>query len=273
MRWRPVEAGNAILAHYVDRLYVRQDAGPVTAVLGRQRIAWGTGRVWNPTDRFNPINPAAYDRVEKDGVDALSVKYYAGPFTDAEAVVVAEDRFHRWGGGARVRTDLGGYDLSAMAGRFDGLTLAGGDFAGSAFGWGVRGEGVVCLDGAPRYVNLVLGFDNQFSETFYGLTEYFHNGAGGRPYDFAALAAGTIVQVGGDYLYTGVTWRMHPIVTAQAAVSLNLGDGSGFVMPRLAWEAGENLEISAGALLVYGGPGSEYGAYETAAFCSLTLWF
>ncbi|MBX2822099.1 MAG: hypothetical protein KTR29_20565, partial [Rhodothermaceae bacterium] len=34
---------------------------------GRQRIAWGTGFVWNPTDILNPVNPTNIERDEKVG--------------------------------------------------------------------------------------------------------------------------------------------------------------------------------------------------------------
>ncbi len=51
--------------------------GNAELTFGRQRIAWGTGFAWNPTDLFNPFNPADIELEEKRGVDAA---YLAIPF-------------------------------------------------------------------------------------------------------------------------------------------------------------------------------------------------
>ena len=45
-----------------QRLYravLAYDWGGGQLSVGRQRIAWGSGRLWNPTDRFNPVAPTA----------------------------------------------------------------------------------------------------------------------------------------------------------------------------------------------------------------------
>ena len=71
LRWHPVREEHVQLQHFVDRLYFRQNFLWGSVVVGRQRISWGTGRVWNPTDLFYPINPVSFDKIEKDGADAV----------------------------------------------------------------------------------------------------------------------------------------------------------------------------------------------------------
>jgi hypothetical protein len=44
----------------IDRLYYRQQVVAFDISIGRQRIAWGSGRIWNPTDLFNPLNPTTF---------------------------------------------------------------------------------------------------------------------------------------------------------------------------------------------------------------------
>jgi hypothetical protein len=277
LSWTPVNGTDGAITHSIDRLYLREEAGGLAITLGRQRIAWGTGRVWNPTDLFNPINPADYSRIEKSGADAASFKWYAGEFTDVELVWNPEDHFRRSNFAARARTNVLEFDLSAMGGRFDGRTVVGGDFAGNAFGSGVRGECLLATGGGVGEVaTFILGADYQFTPTVYGLVEYLRNG-GGSPdtaaYDLAALASGRLLQLGKNYLYASATIRLHPVVSAVASANANLDDGSGFVFPQLSWSALSNLDVSLGALLVFGKERSEYRYYNRSLFGRLTGYF
>ena len=86
LRWTIAESDRYSLIHFIDRLVYRQrfDFGEIS--VGRQRISWGTGRIWNPTDLFNPINPANFAKIEKDGADAVSAKVNLGTLSDFQAV-------------------------------------------------------------------------------------------------------------------------------------------------------------------------------------------
>ncbi len=86
LKWEPVSSGNYKITDYFDRLYFRQDFSWGNITLGRQRISWGSGRIWNPTDLFNPVNPANFAKIEKDGADAAALTYFFGNFTDLEMV-------------------------------------------------------------------------------------------------------------------------------------------------------------------------------------------
>jgi hypothetical protein len=62
----------------IDRLYLNWTYDNLEAILGRQRIAWGTCLVWNPTDLFNPFDILDFDYEERPGTDALHLQYYTG---------------------------------------------------------------------------------------------------------------------------------------------------------------------------------------------------
>jgi len=277
LSWTPLSGGTGRLSHTIDRLFLRHDFGMATLTVGRQRIAWGTGRVWNPTDLFNPINPADYSRIEKDGADAASLKYYAGDFSDIELVWNPGEDFRSSNYAIRARTNAFEYDVSAMAGRFDGRTVVGGDFAGNFFGAGLRGETKIATrSGGTAIPDYILGADYQFGPEVYALIEFFHQGAGSgdtASYDWSAVEAGEQLQLGRNYFYGGTTILLHPVVTANAGVNFNLDDGSGFVLPRITWSALSNLDVAAGALFTFGRDGSEYGAYERSFFGTATWYF
>ena len=276
LRWDVVTENHFQLTHFVDRLYLRQDFSSASLVVGRQRIAWGTGRIWNPTDLFNPINPANYSKVEKDGADAISFKYYAGNFTDLELVVNPEKKFQQWNYGARLRTNLSEFDFSAMGGSFEKGFVLGGDFAGNLFDAGVRGEMLYAENPAgDRFVRFILGADYQVSSRLYCLIEYQHNGEGTtdiEQYDIGAVIGGRTLNVGKDYLFATMAYQIHPLVSLSVGANINLIDGSGFLSPVGSYSVSSNIVLSFGGLLAYGGMGTEYWYYPLSVYAR-TEWF
>ncbi|MFC1679957.1 hypothetical protein ACFL2T_07090, partial [Elusimicrobiota bacterium] len=115
-------------AHYRHLLYrgwVELRSGPWRARFGRQRIAWGTGKLWNPTDFLNPYRPVSLEREERRGVDSASVRRGIGALGRGEAVYTLADR---WPG-----SDLLGR-VSGNAANTD-ISLSGGKVAGSTSSW------------------------------------------------------------------------------------------------------------------------------------------
>ncbi len=289
LRWHLADEEHLSLQHYVDRLYFRQNLSWGSIIAGRQRIQWGTGRVWNPTDLFNPINPASFDKIEKDGADAVSVKAYLGSFTDVQAVVNFRKARGQADGaspedstnfGVRFRTNYFEFDLSAMAGWFDRRVIIGGDFAGNLFEAGVRGEAAIVTEGEDQpnsdYLRMILGADYQFTPEFYALIEYLYNGEGNtdtRLYELSRLYQGDILNLNTKYVYLGGTYLVHPLVTATAGLMQNLGDGSGYFSLIGAWSSSDNSTVSAGFLLPYGDTGDEYFFYPTSLYLKGEFYF
>jgi hypothetical protein len=260
------------IEHYIDRLYLRWDLPWGRAVLGRQRISWGTGRVWNPTDFFNPINPADAYKVEKDGADALSVKAYLGDFTDLELVANAEGGEPRWNTAARLRTNWRGYDLSLVGGRVDGEWVAGGDLAGNLGRAGLRAEWA-WRTAQERWgvegLQAVVGVDHQLHPRLYGLLEYHYNGPGAAEsdaYDVGRLLRSEILNLARNYLFLRGEYQLHPLLLLGLGVNANLDDASGFLLGTLAYSAGENTQLVLAWQRFWGPEGSEYALYPTAVF-------
>ncbi len=57
------------------RLYGGYTDEKQTVTLGLQKVSMGVGRIWNPTDMFNPKNPLALEPDEVYGVFALAYSY------------------------------------------------------------------------------------------------------------------------------------------------------------------------------------------------------
>ncbi|MEN8183973.1 MAG: hypothetical protein ABFS46_15710, partial [Myxococcota bacterium] len=73
------------------RAYLRYESDRLELVVGRQRVAWGVGRLWNPIDRLNPIPPLSLQPDQSPGVDAVDVRFSFSGFTYLEAVWAGAD--------------------------------------------------------------------------------------------------------------------------------------------------------------------------------------
>ncbi len=279
LRWTPLNENHFQLTHFIDRLYFWQGFKSGSVVLGRQRISWGTGRIWNPTDLFNPINPASYYKIEKDGADAISAKYAFGNFTDLNVVYNPQEKIKNSNYGFRFRTNYHEYDMSVMGGYFDSRIVGGLDFAGNMFNAGVRGEGIISVnkDSAnDNFVKFIIGIDNQFTPELYALVEYHYNGEGKTDkseYDFSRLARGEIQNLSRNYICFSAAYQINALTNVSVTNISNLNDGSGFVNTVISFAAKEFLTLNLGSQVTYGSEKSEYWYYPFSLFMQADYYF
>ncbi len=278
LKWTLYDRNDITVSHYIDRLYFRQGFGTGNIIIGRQRIAWGVGRVWSPIDLFNPINPADYSKIEKDGADAVSFTYSFGNFTDLNVVYNPQDKPENSNAGFRFRTNFDEYDLAAVGGYFDNRFVLGGDFAGNFFDAGIRGEGIISMDKydpGNNYVRMIFGMDNQFTSKLYAMFEYQYNGQGApdkNSYDLLALLDGRIINLSRNYLFLSASYQVTALLTVTGAENMNLNDGSGFSNVSGAYSLSDNSTLTLGALISYGNKFSEYWYYPTSIYVQ-GQWF
>ena len=264
-----------VINHFIDRLYFRYGFAEGNIIIGRQRISWGTGRVWNPTDLFNPINPANFSKIEKDGADAISFKYIFGSFTDLQLVYNPLDEIGKSNFGGRFRTNLDEYDISLMGGRFDEDYVIGADFAGNLYDAGVRGEGIYALSG-ESYYKIILGIDFQFTPELYALAEYHYNGEGKTvklDYELLKLVRGEILNLNRNYLAVSGSYLLTPLINLTISNTLNLNDKSGYLGFSGNYSLISNLDLTAGIQITYGDQFSEYWYYPASFYFKCDYYF
>lgn len=120
--------GRAETQVFLDQLWVKFDlARTLFFTVGKQRVRWGTGRIWNPTDflnaqRFNPL--ALFD--PRLGVSLVKLHI---PFEDAGANLYAilnlenADQIDRVGAAARAEWAFVSTELAASVSWRDGEPL------------------------------------------------------------------------------------------------------------------------------------------------------
>ena len=279
LRWTPVSENNFNVSHFIDRLYLRQGFDFGVLSIGRQRISWGTGRIWNPTDLFNPINPANFTKIEKDGADVVSFMYYIGSFTDLNLVLNPMESLEQSNYGFRYRTNYSGYDFAAVGGYFDERFVAGLDFAGNLFTAGIRGEGIVSFDKndfSSNYIRFILGADYQFNPEIYSLIEYQFNGEGftdKQNYELLKLIRGKIINLNKNYLYLMVSYQYHPLLNLSVSHNQNLNDLSFYSSFTASYSASENIYANLSCLYFQGKELTEYWYYPNSVYLQAEYYF
>ncbi len=281
LSWTLIDNPHFAAKHFVDRLYFKQIFPEGELVVGRQRISMGTGRIWNPTDLFNPINPANFSKIEKDGVDAVTGRIYMGNFTDVAFVYNPYDDFASQNLGAKFRSNVAEYDFSVMGGMFGDRTVVGGDFAGNFFDAGLRGEGIYSADKRDfkdGFAKFILGMDNQFTPDLYALVEYHYNGEGKRNTsdyitEIPRLLRGEILNLGREYLAAMGSYLVHPLVNTSVTYIANLVDGSGVVTIIILYSVAQEAAITLGGQIPFGRRLSEYWYYPASAFGQIEYYF
>ena len=273
--------------HRLYRGWVEAAGAGWTARFGRQRVAWGTGKIWNPVDILNPYQPTALEREERFGVDALLVRRGLGAVGAAEAVYGLGRSWVETDLLARARTNAAGADVALMGGKVSGSTgswMAGGETALDFLEGNLHGEWTyTVLETRTPFWRAMAGYEYSFSsDPPLGLlkdvwvdAEFFHNGRGrtdSRRYDPGLLRTGREVALAKSYLGLALKKELHPLLSVELSVLQNLDDASRFISPAASWNAWRDLHLSAGLQAYAGRPQSEYGRLPNTAFAQ-AQWF
>jgi len=251
-----------------DRAYVKVAFPFADVTAGRQRVAWGTGYVFNPTDIFNPfaLTFAVADE-DRPGIDAVRANFPLGPLSRFEAILLTDNEFsslNKSKKGFKGKTNIGMYDLSLsyVALGDEGFQF-GFDTAGELLGLGVRAEAAIINENADEDYSskAILGWNYTFENGIGIDMEYFYNGEGQRDkskYDWSGLFAGKIYQLGTDYLFFGLNKLLDEITTVSLSFLWNMNDSGFIVYPAFSRNIFENVDLNLEALIAGGDSGSEY---------------
>lgn len=124
----------------IDRLYFQLELNKFWITLGRQRFNWGQTFVWNPNDWFNTYSFFDFDYEERQGSDAVRLRYFTG-FTSSAEIAAKLDSAKNVTAAFLLKMNKWQYDLQLLGG-----VLASEDY-GIGLGWsgqikniGFRGE-------------------------------------------------------------------------------------------------------------------------------------
>lgn len=271
-----VDRQSLLLRHRMHRGFVSLDMTVIDATLGRQRIAWGSGRMWNPTDLFNPYNPAQLERDERTGVDAVLVEKSFSALSRL-SVAYAPQRNAPASRAVRYRSNFADTDIAVMAGEFRDSDIAGFEFAGRIGDAGVYGEAAYTRpETGDAFTRGVLGAEYAFENSLTLGAEYYWNGEGTAQrsrYDLVRLFAGEIQSVAKHYTGMHLKYDVTPLLRSENHLIVNHDDASRFFAPGLVYSLANNWDAAAGVQLFSGEADSEYGRFHNVYYAYLQRYF
>lgn len=264
----PVDNNTAHWRSEFYRLYIRASSRKANLTVGRQRIAWGTGRLWNPTDLFNPVSPLQLEPGEKRGADAvfLGLRPMENLHLEAAGAIGSDKNDTRWG--LRGRSKLGSYDISAMAGRFRDSKVVGFDFSGYIGDDGFRGEFTHTWEGDDRHFwRGVLSYERGFKNGVIMLAEYLYNGGNIADFSLEAIESlatfDAITTINRHFLAIQITKDLTPLIYGSLLSLVEIEDGGVFLFPTVAYSWKQDIDIIVGAQLFFADEGDFSFAHNT----------
>lgn len=228
-----------------DRYYAKFYLPTLSLTAGKQRIAWGTCYIWNPTDIFNPFVLAfAVKEEEESNVEAVRVEVPLGAAGGLDGFALTGVEWKNADKGIRAKGNAGLFDFSASYVDLGGTaSQVGADFSGDIVkDAGFRGEAAFRYPaGGGGYHQLVLGGDYTLDNGVGINLEYFDNG-----------------QNRTDYLYVGLNKILDEITQVKGSLIGNLKDQSFLIYPSYTRNIGQYLDLSVEAMLTGGPEGSEF---------------
>ena len=265
---------------YVDRLYLKFPVSRADVILGKQRIAWGTGVVFSPTDNFNKPNPLSLSG-RKEGINALVTKVFIGDLSAIDFIIAPADIFQRIDDEInlerlkyskfasrftfnRFKTDM------ALSYQYDGETrnhTCGLDVKGDLkLGYHLEtvfiyNRDTFDFEDIADYWQSVLGLDYSFQGKWFLFGEYFYNGSGKATE--TALPASDFSLLDEfryrHYLYSQVLYQHDILLGANISLLWNMVDKSFILSPGVNYSFFQNTELGLYSHIFFGDETDEYG--------------
>ena len=298
---------NVDARHQIYRAWARYEGERLTLTLGRQRIALGRTRLWNPTDLFNPIFPLQIEGTQRIGQDALVARWKLAEELWTEVIWAPQRDADESRVAGRVEWIAQAWEGSLMLGRFERDYLIGGDFARNLGDAAMRLEASFTdLAAGGRIWQAVASLDYTFpvGNGVYALIEHLYNE--NRGFDFGnqvltalpALPPQTLeqrlklveslietpgFQVALDRFPTQralhltgfqFSYEMTSLISGSLLVLADWDGPSTAIFPALTYVPWDDVEVTLGTQLFVGpSDRSEFGDAANVVFLQLDLYF
>lgn len=273
------------------RLYGGYDDATNRIVAGLQNITMGVGRIWTPTNLFNPRNAYALEPDETFGVAAVSYTRYIG--TKSQASVVAsqqEDRSFKYA--AEYKVSLESTDIILNTIKSDRTKMLGYAIEGDLGDTGieVRSEGAYIesklntvgqQEDEKKFFQGIIGADYAFEKGLNLTVEALYSS---EIFSYAEILANLdtnlLASMVMSYFYLGTTmsydfniYLSGSLVYIESFGGGELDKNSRFISPTLSYTLNDNNVFVLGAMIQNGPTQSEFGMLGNSYYLKYTLTF
>jgi hypothetical protein len=290
------EAPDAHMRHALYRAWLRYEGNRFDLTLGRQRIALGRGRLWNPTDLFNPIFPLAVEGDQRIGQDAALGRLRLSRTLRLVGIWSPQDDPDLHKAALRFELQRAEIDAALMTGRFQRDWVFGADFALSFRGAAIRGEATFTdLDLGDRIWQVVGSADYSYpvGTGLYLLVEHLYNENLVDPSAFAALPPGPsrkaaletfvrsqtlfldrITTIARNQTAFEMGYDLTPILRADLLFIYDWNGPSAAIVPAITYQWRQDIEVALTAQFFVGrDQRAEYGDRPTLLVLQIDSYF
>ena len=242
--------------------------------IGLQKVSMGVGRIWNPTDLFNPRNPLALEPDEVYGVYGLAYTYAPSRLSEITAVAAQrEDESFKYAG--RFKGYFGAADLGVDLIYSQEQRMLGYELEGELFdtGIGLRSEGGWIEEKVlnAAFLRTLVGADYAFESSLLLAGEWLHSSKSFGHVQGAQMLSGrqNSLMRSKDYLGVSAGYMFDALLQGSLLGVVSADDGSFYLSPVLSYSLDDDLTLGLGALLYGGKSGSEFGNYGQSGYINL----
>ncbi|MBD3801434.1 MAG: hypothetical protein IE886_08390, partial [Campylobacterales bacterium] len=235
---------------------------------GIQKISMGVGRIWTPTDLYNPKNSYALEPDEVYGVLAAQGAYSPTDLSTVSAVVsLRRDRTLKYA--ARYKGYLTLADVGIDLIKSDDTTMVGyeleGNFLDTGAEWRTEGGYFKNDPLDAEFFQGIAGFDYGFENGVTWAVEALYSS---ETFTYAQLIANYESEIINNmvlspfYVGTTLSYDFNLLYSGSLLYIESFNDeNSHFVVPNLSYYINDNNTLSVGAMLGLGSRGSEFEQY------------
>jgi hypothetical protein len=241
-------------------------------VFGLQKITMGVGRIWTPTDLFNPRNPLALEPDQIYGNVALSYTYALDELSQAMGVIAKrEDRSYKYAG--RIKGNLNIGDVALDVYSSNDAQMFAYEIEGNLFDTGIewRSEGGYYKDKLldKEFYQTILGVDYGFVNGLTVMTEWLHSSetySADEILNYQESSLSNNRHLSTDYIGASAYYDFNLLYNGALSMIYSLEDKSSFISPLLEYSISDDASLALGAMLYNGNGESEFGSVDNSYY-------
>lgn len=223
--------------------------------IGKQRIPYGIGRIWNPIDIYNPIDATAIESDEREGVESVRYEYAINALSSVDATLSKNKYALRTKG----YLDVADVAMVVLKDTKEDKTIIGYEIQGELgeSGLELRSEGGHFINhNSKNYDEYILGAEYGFENSLNILGEYKYNSLNHQ-----------------DYLALNLSYTLTPLWRCNYLGIQNLDDESTLSIARFIYSLSDESELDFGTFVYTGKATSEYGQLDNSLFLRYFIHF
>ena len=256
----------------IHRFYFKYSFENFIFSLGRQQVRFGSGRLWNPLDILNPVDPAALEGAgEQAGTDALRLDWYPDDLSELAIVYNpkrSQDKIENLDGeSSNYLLRLKSRDYALLLGWVAKRAVSGFDLSADLLDGNLRAALLAAKpQGESCFVQASAGYEYTFANGLYLLLEQFYNQrALGDDEDLAASYEDFVAKgfsednyyilsnriLTSNRFYSGVAlgYDFFPLLGGDLFLVCDIEGAAVLAMSSLTASVWENLDVCVGAMM------------------------